>query len=283
MNWADLAVLDELGLSVYDKKTLAALVLTGVADAATLCREGKIPSSKIYQSTEKLARLGLAEIQNTRPRLYAAVPIEAVAERLAALGREQAEAFARKTDRVREALEKLPGRMQSRRTAVDLALTPQAHVRRHLVRLALARESIVSYLEEGDLTAIHAVESSGFHVLKRISRNAGERKVEHRAVFGFRHQNAPKLLDFLRVHVRDLGHLSGVRYSGELGHPFHIIDRETVILALDHPFVPGGRVASLLFRDAELAKSLLAGFDELWSRAMKDLREVRFHPGASRR
>src|SRR5258706_7692139 len=36
-------------------------------------------------------------------------------------------------------------------------------------------------------------------------------------------------------------HVTGVRYSGEIGHPFHVIDDDVVILCLDHPFIPEGR------------------------------------------
>ncbi len=63
-----------------------------------------------------------------------------------------------------------------------------------------------------------------------------------------------------------LGRLSGLRYSGEMGHPFHVLDDETVILSLDHPFVPEGRFASLLVQDRELAASLTQGFETLWQR-----------------
>jgi hypothetical protein len=74
-------------------------------------------------------------------------------------------------------------------------------------------------------------------------------------------------------------HVTGVRYSGELGHPFHVVDEDIVILCLDHPFIPEGRFASLLVRDKELAQSLTDGFQQLWSKAMRDLREIDFHPG----
>ena len=58
----------------------------------------------------------------------------------------------------------------------------------------------------------------------------------------------------------------------------HVVDGETVILSLDHPFVPEGRFASLLVRDRSLAESLAQGFEELWQRTLRDLKEVKFHP-----
>jgi hypothetical protein len=56
-------------------------------------------------------------------------------------------------------------------------------------------------------------------------------------------------VQFLRAHRADLKQVTGVRYSGELGHPFQVVDDDIVVLPLDHPFVKDGRFASLLFRD----------------------------------
>src|SRR5687767_7987346 len=114
-------------------------------------------------------------------------------------------------------------------------------------------------------------------ILRRIARNAAEHGVEHRVIFGFSYQSAGALVEFLKVHQR-LRQVTGVRYSGELGHPFHVVDDETVVLPLDNPFVKEGRFASLLVRDRELADSLAEGFHELWRNAMKSLREIQVDP-----
>src|SRR5215472_17418228 len=82
MSWHDLELMEEVGLTLYERKSLAALMVEGVADAETLCREGEVPSSKIYQAMEKLDRLGLVEIQPTRPKLYSAFPVDEVVDRL---------------------------------------------------------------------------------------------------------------------------------------------------------------------------------------------------------
>ena len=65
-----------------------------------------------------------------------------------------------------------------------------------------------------------------------------------------------------------------MRYSGELGHPFHVVDDDVIVLPLDHPFVPGVRFASLLIRDRDLVASLADGFETLWRKAMKSLQEI---------
>jgi transcriptional regulator TrmB len=282
MRWSDVALLDEAGFSLYEKRALVTLAVHGVADAATLCREGEIPTSKIYLAMEKLGALGLVEIQRTRPRLYSALPPELVVDRLVKIARDRAEDFASRADRLRETLAGLPRRLRGGRTFVDLALGLESHVKRHLVRLAGARQRILSYLEDGDLHALDRMAAQGFDVLKRVSRSVGRRGLDHRVVFGFSERSAPRLLEFLRAHAPALAHLRGVRYSGELGHPFHVVDDDLVVLSLDHPFVAEGRFASLLVRDATLAQSLADGFEALWQKALRDLREIAIDPRAGR-
>jgi HTH-type transcriptional regulator, sugar sensing transcriptional regulator len=278
MRWSEVEVLDEAGFSMYEKRALVTLAIHGVADAATLCREGDIPTSKIYQALEKLGRLGLVEIQRTRPKLYSALPPDTIVDRLTQIAQERAADFAQRAQPLRDVFAKLPGRLRGRQTFVDLALGTESHVKRHVARLAGSRRRILSYMEVSDLDAIDRIAQGGFDVLKRIARGATDRRVDHRVVFGFSDRSAPRLLDFLRRHSASIRHVSGVRYSGELGHPFHVMDEDTVVLSLDHPFVPEGRFASLLVRDRALADSLAEGFDALWQRALKDLREVRLLP-----
>ena len=280
MAWRDLELLEEVGLTLYERKALAALMVEGVADAETLCREGDVPSSKIYLAMEKLRRLDLVEIQPTRPKLYSALPADEVVDRLISISRERIENFCERAEKLRAILASQVGRVRGRKTFVDLALGMESHVKRHVMHLAAAQRRIWSYMEQGDLDAVEAAATKGFPVLRRIARNTAERRVDQRVVFGFTHRTAPRLVEFLRKHRAQMEHVTGVRYSGELGHPFHIVDEDVVILCLDHPFIPEGRFASLLVRDKDLAQQLADGFQKLWSKAMRDLREIDFHPGA---
>jgi predicted transcriptional regulator len=283
MRWQELELLEQVGLTGYERKALVALMVRGVADAETLCREGDVPTSKIYRAMEKLSQMGLVEIQPTRPKLYSAVPGDEVVNRLIEIARQNAERFAQQAEGLKEMLSALPERVRGRTTFVDLALGMESHIKRHVIHLAAAQERIWSYLEHGDLAAIEQATAGGFPILRRIARNTAERKIDHRVVFGFAYHSAPKLMGFLRGNKAHLEHVTGVRYSGELGHPFHVVDDEIVILCLDHPFIPEGRFASLLVRDRELARQLADGFKELWSKAMRDLREIDFHPQGSAR
>jgi hypothetical protein len=270
--------LEHIGLALYERKALMALMLCGVADAATLCREGSVPTSKIYLAMEKLAGLGLVQVQPTRPKMFAALPSEVVIRRIVEIAREQSDRFAAEASTLRATFAGLRSRVRARQPFLDLALGVEGHIRRHLVPLAAARKRILSYMEAGDLAAIEAAVRGGFPILRRIAKNASEHGVEHRVVFGFSYQNAAGLVEFLKVHRHDLRQVTGVRYSGELGHPFHVVDDDTVVLPLDHPFVKEGRFASLLVRDRELADSLVEGFQELWRKAMRNIREIHADP-----
>jgi HTH-type transcriptional regulator, sugar sensing transcriptional regulator len=278
MRLADPEQLEHVGLTLYERKALMALMLCGVADAATLCREGSVPSSKIYLAMEKLAGLGLVQVQPTRPKMFAALPSEVVVARIIEIARERSERFATQASELQATFTGLRSRARGRQPFLDLALGVEGHIRRHLVPLAAARKRILSYMEAGDLMAIDTAVKDGFPILRRIAKNAAEHGVEHRVVFGFSYQSAGALVEFLKVHRHDLRQVTGVRYSGELGHPFHVVDDETVVLPLDHPFVKEGRFASLLVRDRELADSLVEGFQELWRKAMKSLREIQVDP-----
>jgi sugar-specific transcriptional regulator TrmB len=274
----DLELLTELGFTQYERRTLRTLMVQGVADAETLCREGDIPSSKIYLALEKLGKLGLVEMRPTRPKLFSARSTDAVFARLIELSTERADRFATEARSLKEQFATLPGREAGRTTFVDLALGQDSHVKRHLIHLAAAQRRIWSYMEQGDIEAIEGLKSSGAPLLRRIARNAVTAGVDQRVVFGFGYRTAPKLVAFLKKHRAHLDHVTGVRYSGEFGHPFHVVDEELVILSVDHPFVPQGRVASLMVRDAALAQRLADGFETLWSKAMKNLREIAFQP-----
>lgn len=274
----DLELLTELGFTQYERRTLRTLMIHGVADAETLCREGDVPSSKIYLALEKLGNLGLVEMQPTRPKLFSAHSADAVFARLIEISKERADRFATEARALKEQFAVLPGREAGRSTFVDLALGRESHVKRHLVHLAAAQHRIWSYMEQGDIEAIDGTKNSGLPLLRRIARNAVAHGVDHRVVFGFGYRAAPKLVAFLKAHRAHLDHVTGVRYSGEFGHPFHVVDEELVILSVDHPFVPQGRVASLMVRDAALAQRLANGFETLWFKAMRDLREIAFQP-----
>src|SRR5260221_13334397 len=148
---------------------------------------------------EKLAALGLAQVQPTRPKLFAALPPGAVADRVIEIARERAERFATHAPDLRELLTSLPGRVRGKQAFVDLAFGAESHVKRHLVHLAAARVRILSYMERGDLQSIEDSAAGGFPILPRIARNAAAEKVRHQVAFRLSYQNSQPLVGLLRA------------------------------------------------------------------------------------
>src|SRR5258708_32844075 len=204
MRVPDPELLEEVGLALYERKALVTLAIFGVADAASLCREGGIPTSKIYLALEKLARLGLVQSQPTRPKMYAALSADAVTDRAVELARERADRFASGAQDLRRLLGSLPGRVRGKQTFVDLALGAEGHIKRHLMHLSTARDRVLSDMERGDLQSIDQAVAAGFPILRRIGRNAAEKKLRHQVVIGFSYRSAPALADFFRRHRTDI-------------------------------------------------------------------------------
>ncbi|HEX5322204.1 MAG TPA: helix-turn-helix domain-containing protein [Capsulimonadaceae bacterium] len=277
-DFEDFPLLERIGLNMYDRRALVTLLRKGIAEASTLCEEGDVPTSKIYQSMEKLAAMGLVEVQPTRPRLFAALSVEDVANRVAEIAKEEAAEVARGAEGLVPFIKDTSTGGKSGRMFADLAVGVGDHVRRHLAQLAGANQQIVSYMEATDLAVLRAASKEGFPILKRIARNSEEKGISHRVVFGFTHRTAPDLIEFLREYHAEVAGMTGIRFAGELGQPFHIIDSEVVILCLDNAFLPERRFASLLIRNEELARALMDGFDQLWAKAMKSLQEIDAHP-----
>ncbi|MBS1715158.1 MAG: hypothetical protein JST30_12560 [Armatimonadetes bacterium] len=274
----DFEVLACVGLTQYERQTLIALLKRGVADAATLCTDGDVPSSKIYSATEKLAKLGLISVQRSRPRQFAAHSVEDVVGRISEIVHSQAEARAEEAAGLVAAIKRAQGADQPASAFTDVAMGAYQHVQRHLTLLASASSEIVSYLESPDLDAIRKAKAEGVNVLRSVRKNLESRGIAHRIVFGFGPRDATGLKEFLREFRAELRSTTGVRYAGLLGHPFHVVDRETVILSLDNPFLSERRFGSLMMRSKELADPLARGFEGLWLKSMKSLQEVDFDP-----
>lgn len=274
----DFEMLESIGLTQYERQTLVALLKRGVADATTLCEDGDIPTSKIYSATEKLERLGLVSIQRSRPRQFAALSVEEVVAKVAEIAHSRAEAVANEAQVLIDVIKQAQGENPPSSAFADVALGAVQHVQRHVSLLASASSGIISYLEIPDIEAIRKSKSEGLNVLLSIRKNLEARGIEHKIVFGFGPRDAKELIQFLKDFRAELRSTTGVRYAGLLGHPFHVVDGEAVILSLDNPFLADRRFGSVMMRSKELAMPLTAGFDQLWQKSMKSLQEINFDP-----
>lgn len=71
-----------MGLNEYQASTLAYLIFLGETKATTLSKTSKVPSARIYDVLEQLAKMGLVTKRPGRPILYNPRPLEDIASSL---------------------------------------------------------------------------------------------------------------------------------------------------------------------------------------------------------
>lgn len=68
-----IAVLQELGLKEYDARCFVALTRLPTAKAREVAEVADVPRTRVYDAVERLAELGLVEIQHTSPKQFRAI------------------------------------------------------------------------------------------------------------------------------------------------------------------------------------------------------------------
>jgi len=68
-----------MGLNEYQASALAYLIFLGETKATTLSKTSKVPSARIYDVLEQLAKMGLVTVRPGRPILYNPRPLEDIA------------------------------------------------------------------------------------------------------------------------------------------------------------------------------------------------------------
>ena len=193
--------------------SLMALVLCGVADAATVPRGRRNDIQDLPGDGEMAAGLCRSE---DAPRMFARAADAGVA-RVVEIARERAEQFASTAPALSATFAGLKARVRAQQPFLDLAWGVDGHVRRHLLPLTAARTRILSYLEAGDLRAIDAAIAGGFPILRRI---AATPQAPASSIASCRlHLPDAAPGRFLKAHRQDLRQFRASAL-GELGHPF---------------------------------------------------------------
>ncbi|WP_306054956.1 TrmB family transcriptional regulator [Natronococcus wangiae] len=74
--------LSELGLTEYESRCFVALTKISRGTAKEISQVADIPRSRVYDTIERLERKGLVDIQQSDPREYRAIEIEAACQRI---------------------------------------------------------------------------------------------------------------------------------------------------------------------------------------------------------
>jgi HTH-type transcriptional regulator, sugar sensing transcriptional regulator len=117
--------LESVGLSAYEARAYLALLTTATATGYELAKGSGIPSSKIYETLQRLVAKGAALVSSSKPPMYRAIPPEEWLARI----REQTEAS------LTALTASLPKLAPTATTGLVWRLTGDAAIRDHLATL----------------------------------------------------------------------------------------------------------------------------------------------------
>ncbi len=272
-------LLESFGLTKYETDAYLALLSRGIAEAKDLSRASSVPTSKIYETMTRLESLGLVEIQATRPRKFMARDIS---HALAALRDNKKREF---EDLVR-VLPDLERRLSHRARVPtkdsafwSVAVGWQDMVAKHLRKVAEATEESLIYV---DITGsfgkflralntpsegpVEDHETKVLEMMREIRQNLSTRPVPYRFLVGAAGEDR----DAARAWVLGVATPKNVRRFrlADPGRPaFHIIDKDAVVMVLQHPARPVDILGSVYVQDPVLAREAKKAFEEMWGTA----------------
>ncbi|WP_408958133.1 TrmB family transcriptional regulator [Natrinema sp. 74] len=230
MSKADaIEALEELGLRKYEAQCFVALTQLSEGTANEISQVADVPQSRVYDVVDQLHRLGLVDVQESDPRRYTVVPVEAARERLRREYRDHLETATAHLQELEQRTIDEDGVWQvagprdvDNRTRTALAdATSEAYL--------LAADG--SVLEEPLLEALDAARDRNVTVFVEVPSEADRRRV---------HDIVPTAA----VAVSDFAFDSHVRVERSLGRLL-LVDRRTVVLsALTAGLIPDERTES---------------------------------------
>lgn len=264
--------LRKLGLSGYEAQAYISLLKLGDAEANEIAGIAKIPMGRIYNVLSSLEEFHLIRAQDTRPRKYVCVEPAAALERLLKNKREE---FTRASMEMDELASELSSELtgikpkKSAKTFWTVAIGNNS--------IDLLRECIISANKEvlffmasqktserlkhkikieklpGILSAIHDVLKKGVDVKAILNEEVDFSEVERSTS-----------IKNLMMHM---GEGFNCRMAAIPATPFHIIDKENVLLEVLNPLAPDDLFALINIRDVKLAEELRGKFFTIWEKA----------------
>ncbi len=253
--------LQELDLSVYEARTLIALLKLGSANSADLARHSGVPRTSTYQVMEELNRKGLAQrLPSAGPAKWATPGRAEVVERLDALMDERLRQQKERTARLGELLASSFPDAPLTSTA-EVQVLPAAQVPNAYARILVDTKSELLVFNRPPYSKGPGHVNPG--VLEALRRG-----VKSRTLYETSHWHDPAARAF-REAMNEY-HRAGVLGAlvDELPVKLVVADRRVALVALTGGADPDADLqASLLVEHAGFAALQAEAFDALWSRA----------------
>jgi len=107
------SLLEKLGLTEYEAKTLSTLFYLHESEAPEISRTAQVPKTRVYDVLEKLIQKNLIIEINGRPKLYRAVEAEKAIDTLILLKKNQVKQLEDEAVTVKDSLELIKGKEES--------------------------------------------------------------------------------------------------------------------------------------------------------------------------
>lgn len=262
-NFTEYEILREFGLSKNEIYTYLTVLSMDLSEAKEICSKTHIPSSKIYNILERLEKLGLIEIQQSRPKKYRPVALDLALENLRQKKREEYVEFKGKLPRLKSFLQ---GRIKTYETNSvfwNVTLNESEIFNRHISRFRFVE--FIGYICI-DFNMLEKMTQG--KMAQEISLNFKAKKITTKLILGY---DLPKqkagILKWINQRPRKLDSKNQVRLIQEkITVPFCLFDLNKVILLMRHPIKPNEFLLSIYMINKSLYEDLIPYFDNIWQR-----------------
>lgn len=264
--------LKKLGLSGYEAHAYVALLKLGDAEAGEIAGRANIPMGRIYNVLSNLEEFHLIRSMDTRPRKYACVEPGAALERLLKNRQEEFKRASTEMDELAgELASELSGIKPKRSSKIFWTVAIGDNSQDLLKECIVGAHKEVLFFMASRKTSErlkHKIQNEKLPDVLNAIYDALKKGIEVKAILNqevdFSELEDSSTIKNLLMHM---GTGFNCRMAAIPATPFHIIDRENVLLEMLNPLSPDELFALINIRDAKLAEELREKFFTIWENA----------------
>ncbi len=243
-------LLERLGLTEYEAKTLSALFKAREAEAPEVSRIAQVPKTRVYDVLDRLVKKGLVIEIYGRPKKYRVVEADAAVEQLISKKKEEISALEEEAKKLKEFVSGIrsPGG-----GAEEKVMKVKE---KHDFEKILAQELDKA---KNNITAFALLDDEHLHMGNAL-KNASNRKVDVKVI-----SRIPKQLKALMKEYTESG-VSMKNFEHELNA--FVIDNEKVVLGLsDFSKQKPEYHFTIWNKNPALSRAINLYFNEIWQKA----------------
>ncbi|HEY9206035.1 MAG TPA: helix-turn-helix domain-containing protein [Candidatus Methanoperedens sp.] len=264
--------LRKLGLTGYEAQAFIALLKLGDSDANEIADTAKIPMGRIYNVLSNLEEYRLIRAMDTRPRRYACVEPRAALDRILKNKNEELKRASTEMETLAHDLVSELSGVKTTKLTKSFWTVAIGDKSEELVQECIlgAQNEILFFMASrttserlrkklriekypGIISAIHEALGKGIEVKVILNKKVDFSMVEDSSG--------------IKKLMAHLGNEFNCRLAAIPATPFHIIDRESVLLQMLNPLAPDELFAAVNIRDSKLAEELREKFFTIWDKA----------------